>query len=857
MEKLESENVSLKFKVQSLIKERDNVKTEYKKLFDSIKKTRAQTQGEINELIENVIQKTYAYADVHAQNQDLLMQISQLHANLQNVEQGMRATSSVRRPTYRDSSFKNSVLLDTKNSSEKVEVSDKSYNKPYVASKHVALDKKIVTNDDIKNAFIPKNVLCVTYAKNVLLLCHDNCLAKYKLNTHLNVRRALFTTPRTVKSTFKDTTPVVPKTRFSVKIAQSKSLDTTPVVSKTKIDAITSLISKNKVVQIVLWIVDSGCSKHMMGDRSLLKNFVKKFMGIVHFGNDHFAAITSYVDYVQGNIMIYHVYYVEGLGHNLFSVGQFCDGDLEVAFRSKTCYVPNLEGDDLLTGDHESNLYTISIPDMVASSPICLMSKASSTKSSCERGKSKKSSHPPKVVPSTHFKLELLHLDLCGPIRVASINRKKYILVIVDDYYRFTCVYFLHTKDETSEIIKNLIARVQLNFNAKVSKIRTDNDHEAPPIVSTSEEQTSPISLNEADEFNQEDSAEIDGNTLLTPYDAPDFSEAESLTNIDPSNMHECHQVKPSTHIWKKAHPLEQIESTQDELHQFERLDIWELVPRPDGKNIIAIKWLWKNKSDAENIVIRNKSRLVAKGYKQEKGIDFEKSFAPVARLEAEVYVSQPDGFVDPDFLDHVYRLKKALYDLKQAPRAWYEKLSSFLIEHHFSKANRPDIAFATFVCARYQARPTIKHLKEVKRVFQYLRQSYNMGLWYPKDFRFELIAYSDADHAGYKDDCKSTLGGIQFLGEKLDYGFKYNKIPMYCNLKSAIVISCNPVQHSCTKHINIRYHFIKEHVEKGTVELYFVGTEYQVADLFTKALPKERFEYLVHRIGMRCMTPT
>ncbi|GKF15308.1 hypothetical protein Tco_0056770 [Tanacetum coccineum] len=180
---------------------------------------------------------------------------------------------------------------------------------------------------------------------------------------------------------------------------------------------------------------------------------------------------------------------------------------------------------------------------------------------------------------------------------------------------------------------------------------------------------------------------------------------------------------------------------------------------------------------------------------------------------------------------------------------------------------SRLDIAFATFVYARYQARPTVKHLKEVKRIFRYLRQSYNMGLWYPKDSRFELIVYSDADHAGCKDDCKSTSRGLQFLSGKfvmiwirtqlLDYGYKYIRIPMYCDSKSAIAISCNPVQHFKTKHIDIRYHFIKEHVEKGTVEIYFVGTEYQLADLFTKALPKERFEYLFHRIGMRCMTPT
>ncbi|GKF40432.1 hypothetical protein Tco_0120493, partial [Tanacetum coccineum] len=136
------------------------------------------------------------------------------------------------------------------------------------------------------------------------------------------------------------------------------------------------------------------------------------------------------------------------------------------------------------------------------------------------------------------------------------------------------------------------------------------------------------------------------------------------------------------------------------------------------------------------------------------------------------------------------------------------------------------------------------------------------------KDSGFELIAYSDADHAGCKDDYKSTSGGLQFLGEKLIRWSSKNQdctamstakaeISMYCDSKSTIANSCNLVQHSHTKHIDIKYHLIKEHVENGTVELYFVGTEYQLVDLFTKALPKERFEYLVHRIGMRCITPT
>ncbi|GJW04874.1 hypothetical protein Tco_1563730 [Tanacetum coccineum] len=378
MEKLESENVSLEFQVQSLIKERENVKSKYQKLFDSIKKTRTQTQWEINELIEHVNQNTYAYAEVRAQNQDLLITISELKAKLKNVE---KAVSSVRRPSNRDSPLKNSVLSNTKNSSEKVEVSVRTNKKTYVASKNVVSNKKIVTGFNVKNALKAKDVLCFSCAKNVLIPCHDKCLMNYKLNVHSKVRRALFTTPRTAKSTCEDTTLVVSKTRFYVTTTQSKSLDTTPVVSKTKIVAITTLSARHKVVQIVLWIVDSGCSKHMTGDRSLLKNFVEKFMGTVRFGNDHFAAITGYGDYVQGNITVCHVYYVEGPGHNLFSVGQLCDGDLEVAFRSNTCYVRNLEGDDFLTRARESNLYTISISDMAASSPVCLLSQDTSTKS--------------------------------------------------------------------------------------------------------------------------------------------------------------------------------------------------------------------------------------------------------------------------------------------------------------------------------------------------------------------------------------------------------------------------------------------------------------------------------------------
>ncbi|GJV47297.1 retrovirus-related pol polyprotein from transposon TNT 1-94, partial [Tanacetum coccineum] len=408
--------------------------------------------------------------------------------------------------------------------------------------------------------------------------------------------------------------------------------------------------------------------------------------------------------------------------------------------------------------------------------------------------------------------------------------------------------------------------------------------------------------------------------------------------------------------IWTKDHPLDQVIGnssnpvmTRQQLHTDFEVCMYALtVNTIEPKNIQEAmgdhSWIEliqdENKCDAKNIVVRNKTCLVAKGYRHEEGIDFEESFAPVAHLEAvqmfityaayknitifqmdvktdflngplkeEVYVSQLEGFIEPEFPNHVYRLKKALYGLMQAPRAWYDKLSYFLIQHGFTKDECISISTPMAIerlDADVQGTPTdqttyrrmiggLMYLTASRPDIAYATFSYNMGLWYLKDSGFELIVYSDADHAGCKDDYKSTSGGLQFLGEKLmswsskkqdcivmstaeaeyvslsaccaqviwmrtqllDYGYKYNRIPMYCDSESAIAISCNPVQLFKTKHINIRYHFIKEHVKKGTVELYFVGTEYQLADLFTKALPKERFEYLVHRIGMRCMTLT
>ncbi|GJR57029.1 hypothetical protein Tco_1499191 [Tanacetum coccineum] len=181
--------------------------------------------------------------------------------------------------------------------------------------------------------------------------------------------------------------------------------------------------------------------------------------------------------------------------------------------------------------------------------------------------------------------------------------------------------------------------------------------------------------------------------------------------------------------------------------------------------------------------------------------------------------------------------------------------------------ASRPDLQFAICMCAWYQARPTKKHLHAVKRIFWYLRGTVNRGLWYPKDSSIALTTFADADDAGCQDTRRSTSGSMQFLRDRLvswsskrsqltDYGLGFNKILMYCDNKSAIALSCNNVQHSRSKHIDIRFHFIKYHVENGVIELYFVNTEYQLADIFTKALARERIEFLINKLGMRSFTP-
>nr|GEZ70448.1 integrase, catalytic region, zinc finger, CCHC-type, peptidase aspartic, catalytic [Tanacetum cinerariifolium] len=404
------------------------------------------------------------------------------------------------------------------------------------------------------------------------------------------------------------------------------------------------------------------------------------------------------------------LYEKTSLNHNLFLVGQFCDADLEVAFRKSTCFVRDLQSNDLLTGNRGSDLYTISLQESTSLTPLCLMAKASPTQ-------------------AWLWHRRLSHLNF------------NYI---------------------------NLLSKKDIMIDHPLEQVRGNPSR---PVQTRRK----------------------------LPTDPEMCMFALTVSTAEPKNIKEA--IADSA--W--------IEAMQEELHQFDKLQ------------------------DEDQTVIRNKARLGAKGYAQEEGIDFEESFAPVASLEAiRIFVAYA---AHKSFLIYQMDVKTAFLNGPLKEEVYITQPNGFVDPDHPEKGSS-----------------------------------------------FGLTAFSDADHARCIDSRKSTSGGIQFLGDKLvswmskkqnciamssaeaeyvalsascaqvmwmmtqlqDYGFNYYKIPLYCDSQSSVAISCNPVQHSRTKHIHTWYHFIKEHVENAIIELYLVRTEYQLADMFTKALPEDRFKYLV-----------
>nr|GFA34986.1 integrase, catalytic region, zinc finger, CCHC-type, peptidase aspartic, catalytic [Tanacetum cinerariifolium] len=343
-----------------------------------------------------------------------------------------------------------------------------------------------------------------------------------------------------------------------------------------------------KLVDIILFIVDSGCSKHMTRNLKLLINFVEKFLGTVKFGNDQIAPILGYGDLVQGTVTIKRVYYVEGLNHNLFSIGLFCDTDLEVAFRKSTCYIRDLKRNDLLTGSRGTDLYSITLQDTSTPNPICLMAKVTSSQawlwnrrlshlnfntinllskndiviglpklkftkdhlcSSSELGKAKQKSFQTKTTPSSKRRLQLLHMDLCGPMQMASDH------ISSDPVPQCPIMALEHDSlslgPQSQENVPRAagIVTTSNELDFLFSSIFNELLNVSTQVVSKSSAVTT---ANAPNKFKDDEFINI----FCTPVQ--DRGETSSR-HVDLSNMHTFYQRHPSEHRWTKYHPLEQV----------------------------------------------------------------------------------------------------------------------------------------------------------------------------------------------------------------------------------------------------------------------------------------------------------
>nr|GEV91866.1 hypothetical protein [Tanacetum cinerariifolium] len=543
-----------------------------------------------------------------------------------------------------------------------------------------------------------------------------------------------------------------------------------------------------RIFQIFLWIINSGCSKHMTSNHALLTNFVENFLRTIHFGNNDFAVIDGYGNVVIGSMMIKKVYYVEGLGHNLFSVGKFCDKGLEVAFRKSTCFVRNEDGVDLLTGDRSSNLYTISLNEVASNSSTYLLAKASFLQSWLWHQRLSHLNFPiinnlmknnlVQGLPKMKFKKD----HLCSACEQGKIHRKHH--KSKTDFASNKPLYLLYMD------LCGLMRKTQVNLQLQVQRVRTDNGTEFKNKTLAKFFDAS-ISNNMIPSV---DEASTSHNVFNEHLEDAFFDASTSFH--DPSNVHTFYQPYPHEKKWNKDYPLHKIiddpKSSVRTRGQLANSCLFScLLSFIESANVAeALRDANWNKKDESSLVIRNKARLIAVGYSQQKGIYYDETFALVAQIEAiclflayaahkdftvfqmyvkttflngilkeEVYVGQP-----PVLTPMVEQAKLKL-DLvgKSIDHTDYRSMIGSLM---YDTSSRPDIMFATCMCARYQANPNEHYVSAVKRIFRYLKGTINLGLWYLKDSGFDRTAYSNADHAGCQLDRKSTSGSVQLLGD-------------------------------------------------------------------------------------------
>nr|GEU88336.1 hypothetical protein [Tanacetum cinerariifolium] len=839
LEEIETIDIKLDHRVTKLIAENEHLKQTYKQLYDLIKSSRIQSKEQCDDLINQVNLKSVKNSDLNASLQEKVLVITTLKDNLKKlkgkaiVDDAITSHPIDPRPTGRTFTIVGNACPLTR----------------ITTTAKVPLRKRIALESDT-----PKPMVTLIYSRK----------------------------PKASKN--------------NIPVSKSKHIKS---------------LSANKKEP------NKSCG-------SIISNVPTSY--IDECSNDHVAKIMGYGDYQIGNVTILMVYFVEGLGHNLFSVRQFYDSKLEVAFREHTCFIRNLEGVNL--SKDEALDFIIKFLKMIHVrlkvpvrrirtdngiefvnqtmheyyEHVGISHETSVARSSQQNGVVERrlvpnpTSSTPFVPPSRtdwDMLFQLLFNELLTP--PPSVD---------------------HPASEVIALIAEVVAPELVASTGSPSSTIVDQDAPLPSNSQTTPETQSSIILGDVEDDNhnldvkmgkKEEKRATSSFSFGLGFRVLKFrlsndrffgililevsSDKSSSMDFIHTVVHPDHQIPEQNSKWTKDHPLENIiselarpvstrlqlheqalfcyyddfitsvepktykdalihscwiKAMQKDLNEFERLEVWELVPRPNKVMVITLKWIYKVKLDRLGGILNNKARLVARGYRQEEGIDFKESFALIARITAflndnlreEAYVSQLDEFVDKDNPNHVYKPKKALYGLKQAPRAWYDMLSSFLISQDFSKgsvdhalfirsfescdlvdtpmveksklnndkegktvdpsqyrgmigtllyliASRLDLQFVICMCARYQARPTEKHLHAVKRIFRYLRGTVNRGLRYPKDSSITLTTFADADHAGCQDTRRSTSGSMQFLGDKLvSWSSKGKKVLRYPVLK-------------------------------------------------------------------------
>ncbi|GKA50502.1 retrovirus-related pol polyprotein from transposon TNT 1-94 [Tanacetum coccineum] len=759
------------------------------------------------------------------------------------------------------------------------------------------------------------------------------------------------------------------------------------------------------------------------------------------------------------SLKIDNIEHVDNLGFNLLSIGQICNNKCRVTFsehdseittndkaigrdiRKKGLYVIKLGNKPndqiyLATIDKNSTLWhrrlghanmrliqSLASKELVRNLPKLKFDQHFCD--ACKMGKQAHASHKANNVVSITRCLELLHMDLFSPSVIRSYRGNRYTLVIVDDYSRYTWTRFLKDKTEAFDQFEIFSRKIQNQLGCSIVSIRTDHGREFDNEVQFGEYcNTNGITHNFSAPRTPQSNGVVERKNRTLQEMSRTMLNEQSL----PQKLW-CNAVDTSTYILNRIliraiigkTPYELLRepknvnealgdkswivAMQEELNQFVANDVWELVPQPRSMTIIGTKWVLRNKLDENGIVSRNKTRLVAQGYNQQEGIDYDETYAPVARLESirillayacaldfklfqmdvksaflngfineEVYVAQPPGFIDFEKLDHVYKLKKALYGLKQAPKAWYDRLKAFLIKHkykmgmvdntlftkkkssnliivqiyvndiifgltcqdmcdEFAKIMHDEFEMSMMGELNFFLRLQIKQMEDgiffnqSKYIKEMLKKfgledskpmktpmssdtkltkdeecesvdstkyrgmigTTHLGLWYPKGTDIETVVYADSDHAGDYVDRKSTSGICMFVGccltswflkkqtalaistteaeyvsarkacqqalwmkqALIDYDVRLDDVPIMCDNKGAIDLSKNLVQHSRTKHIEIRHHFLRDNVQKGHISIKKVPSVDNIADILTKPLKRESFNYLRLGLGM------